>query len=49
VEPLAPEEWHTRWPVEHAEVTLPGDHFSLSSRDVQATAETVRTWLATNP
>ncbi|WUL56292.1 SDR family NAD(P)-dependent oxidoreductase [Amycolatopsis sp. NBC_00348] len=49
LEPLADEEWHTRWPVAHDEITLAGDHFSLSSRDVAATAEAVRTWLGELP
>ncbi|HEX3782770.1 MAG TPA: type I polyketide synthase [Pseudonocardiaceae bacterium] len=45
-QPLEPQEWQTHWPVDHTEVTVPGDHFSLSSQDVATTAVAVRTWLA---
>jgi NADP-dependent 3-hydroxy acid dehydrogenase YdfG/acyl carrier protein len=44
--PLAPREWRAHWPVDHIEVTVPGDHFSLSNEDVATTADAVRTWLA---
>ncbi|WP_459247692.1 thioesterase domain-containing protein [Streptomyces youssoufiensis] len=39
-EPLAP------WPLPHAEVSAPGDHFTLIEEHAETTAKAVGTWLA---
>jgi NADP-dependent 3-hydroxy acid dehydrogenase YdfG/thioesterase domain-containing protein/acyl carrier protein len=44
-EPLAEHEWHTKWPLEHDEVQVPGHHFSMSTTYAATTAEAIHRWL----
>ncbi|MFD3618518.1 type I polyketide synthase [Streptomyces sp. NPDC058676] len=40
-----PDEWRTSWPLPHAQVDVPGDHFSFMQEHTSTTAAAVRTWL----
>jgi acyl transferase domain-containing protein/acyl-CoA synthetase (AMP-forming)/AMP-acid ligase II/acyl carrier protein len=41
----APDEWRTSWPLPHARVDVPGDHFSFMREHARTTAAAVRTWI----
>ncbi|WP_329335244.1 type I polyketide synthase [Streptomyces sp. NBC_01352] len=40
-----PDEWRTSWPLPHAHVDVPGDHFSFMQDHTPTTAAAVRTWI----
>jgi surfactin synthase thioesterase subunit len=44
-EPLSMGEWRDRWPLEHVEIEVPGDHFSIFNQDVRTTADSILNWL----
>lgn len=48
-EPLTGQKWRTHWPLEHVEVEVPGDHFTMGVEYAHTTAESVRCWLSTLP
>ncbi|MDH6554372.1 acyl transferase domain-containing protein/acyl-CoA synthetase (AMP-forming)/AMP-acid ligase II/acyl carrier protein [Streptomyces sp. SAI-041] len=39
------DEWRTSWPLPHAQVDVPGDHFSLWQQHSQTTAAAVSAWI----
>ncbi|MFI6932520.1 SDR family NAD(P)-dependent oxidoreductase [Streptomyces sp. NPDC050287] len=41
-----PDEWRTSWPLPHARVEVPGDHFSFLQEHAPTTARAVRAWVA---
>jgi thioesterase domain-containing protein len=41
-----PDEWRTSWPLPHAGVEVPGDHFSFLREHAPTTARAVRAWVA---
>jgi thioesterase domain-containing protein/acyl carrier protein len=43
------DEWRPVWDLEHAEVELPGDHFTLMEAHARTTAAAVRDWLTALP
>jgi hypothetical protein len=38
-------ECRDRWPLEHVEIEVPGDHFSIFNQDVHTTADSILNWL----
>lgn len=42
-----PDEWPTSWPLPHARVDVPGDHFSFLQEHAATTVAAVRTWIDT--
>ncbi len=45
--PITEQEQRTHWPLEHVEIEVPGDHFTMTVEYAHTTAEFVRDWLST--
>jgi acetyl esterase/lipase len=44
--PLTPDDCTTRWPLDHVEVEVPGDHFTMNIDFADQTADEVLRWIS---